>query len=189
MKAAFVVFDGMTLLDFAGAYDALTRLRSMRFLPRFDWEVCARDASVRDDHGLEMTATHVASSLDGFDLLVVAGGISTRQLVHDADFVAWIRSARDVPLKSSVCTGSLLLGAAGFLSGHRATTHVQAFGDLARYCREVVPDRIVDEGRVVTAGGVSASIDLGLHLVGRIAGDETREAIASQMDYKSSLDP
>jgi len=88
-----------------------------------------------------------------------------------------------VKLKTSVCTGALLLGSAGFLAGKRATTHPNAFEELKPYCTVVENRRIVDEGSVVTARGVSSSLDLGLHLVERIAGREARTRIAKQMDY------
>jgi cyclohexyl-isocyanide hydratase len=96
-------------------------------------------------------------------------------------------------LKVSVCTGSLLLGAAGFLRGLTATTHPSALKELEPYCDQVVRQRIVDQGAVVTAGGVSTSIDLGLHLVERLAGAEARARVARQMDYpytaKMGTDP
>ncbi|ULA65161.1 MAG: hypothetical protein LZF86_190463 [Nitrospira sp.] len=82
-----------------------------------------------------------------------------------------------------VCTDALLLGAAGFLEGKRATTHATALNELTPYCATVVQDRIVDEGNVVTAGGVASSIDLGLHIVERLAGPEARARIATQMAY------
>jgi transcriptional regulator GlxA family with amidase domain len=77
----------------------------------------------------------------------------------------------------------LLLGAAGFLEGRRATTHRSAFQELAKYCLTVVDDRVVDEGDVVTARGVTSALDLGLHLVERFAGTDTQEQIRRQMDY------
>ena len=86
-------------------------------------------------------------------------------------------------LKTSVCTGALLLGSAGFLAGKRATTHPNAFDELKPYCDAVVDQRVVDEGGVVTARGVTSSIDLGLHLVQRLAGSEARVGIAKQVDY------
>jgi cyclohexyl-isocyanide hydratase len=82
-----------------------------------------------------------------------------------------------VPLKVSVCTGALLLGAAGFLQGRRATTHPSVYKELEPYCGMVVRERVVDEGDVITAGGVSASIDLGLHLVERLAAPMRAEAL------------
>jgi transcriptional regulator GlxA family with amidase domain len=84
-----------------------------------------------------------------------------------------------------VCTGALLIGKAGHLEGLRATTHHNAFDLLRPLCREVVTDRrIVDEGRVVTAAGVTSALDLGLHLVGKFWGDEARARIAAQIEYR-----
>ena len=93
-----------------------------------------------------------------------------------------------MPLKASVCTGALLLGAAGFLAGKSATTHPSALRELEPYCGEVRTDRVVDAGGVVTAGGVTAGIDLGLHLVRRLAGTEACRRIARQMDYPHLAD-
>lgn len=186
MKAAFVVFDNMTTLDFIGFYDAVTRLKTMKFVDDFSWKICARQPQVSDDRGLKMAADTVGESLAGYDLLFIPGGFGTRPLQHDRDFVEWIASAKDVPLKTSVCTGSLLLGAAGFLKGKRATTHPGAYKELEPYCATVLQQRIVDEGNVVTGGGVSTSIDLGLHLVQRLAGADARARIARQMDYPYS---
>ena len=139
-----------------------------------------------DDRGLRVGPDVVNEPLTGYDLLFIPGGFATRSLQHDAAFIAWLKSAASVPLKISVCTGALLLGAAGFLQGRRATTHPSAHAELAPYCRTVVSERVVDEGEVITAGGVSASLDLGLHVVQRLSGRDARERIARQMDYPYS---
>lgn len=183
MKSAFIIFDGITFLDFIGFYDATTRLKSMKIMDGFDWHVCSTKKSVLDDRGLRIEASHVNSSLDAYDMLFVPGGFGTRQLQRDANFIDWLKGASPVPLKVSVCTGALLLGAAGFLKGRRATTHPGVYEDLRPYCGEVVRERIVDEGDLVTAGGVAASIDLGLHIVERLSGPSGRARIAAQMDY------
>jgi cyclohexyl-isocyanide hydratase len=183
MKAAFVVFDRMTSLDFIGFYDPVTRLRSMQIMSDFEWRVCAVRRSVADDRGLRMEADTVAEPLDSYDLLFVPGGFGTRALRNDREFVDWLKTGGSARLKVSVCTGALLLGAAGLLQGRRATTHPSAYRDLEPYCAEVVTDRLVDEGDVITAGGVSAAIDAGLHVVERLAGAEARARIAAQMDY------
>ena len=183
MKAAFVIFDGMTALDFVGFYDPVTRLKSMKIMPDFEWRLCSLTRKVADERGLRVGPDVANEPLAGYDLLFVPGGWATRELQRDAKFVGWLKSAAQVPLKISVCTGALLLGAAGFLEGRRATTHPGAHKELAPYCRTVVAERIVDEGDVVTAGGVSASIDLGLHIVQRLSGVEARQRIARQMDY------
>ena len=183
MKAAFVIFDRLTALDFVGFYDAATRLKSMELRDDFEWRICSTSRSVLDDRGLRMEAALVNEPLDSYDMLFVPGGFGTRELQHDARFVDWLKTARSVPLKISVCTGALLMGAAGFLRGRRATTHPGVYKELEPYCAEVVRERIVDEGDLITAGGVSASIDLGLHVVQRLAGADARERVASQMDY------
>jgi cyclohexyl-isocyanide hydratase len=183
MKAAFVVFDRMTFLDFVGFYDAVTRLKSMKIIEDFDWRICSMAAEVTDDRGLRFRPQVVGESLAGYDMLFVPGGMGTRSLQHDTQFLAWFRSASDAPLKVSVCTGALLLGAAGFLKGKRATTHPNAYQELEPYCASVVRERVVDEGDVITGRGVSSSLDLGLHVVQRLAGAPARDRIAAQMDY------
>lgn len=183
MKSALVVFDGMTMLDFIGFYDAITRLPRMGFMPDMTWNVCALTPQVSDERGLRLLADRVGGSLEGYDLVYLPGGTGTRKLQHDATFVEWLQTAAGAGLKVSVCAGSLLLGAAGFLRGLTATTHPSALKELEPYCAKVVRERIVDQGAVVTAGGVSTSIDLGLHMVERLAGSEARERIARQMDY------
>lgn len=184
MRTAFIIYDGMTTLDFIGAYDALTRLKTMGFREDFAWDVCGIAPDVVDGTGLRISPGRLGGSLAEFDLIVVPGGGGARRLADDPDFINWLQTAGPVPQKASVCSGALLLGAAGFLRGRRATTHRGAMVDLARYCATVLDRRIVDEGDVVTARGVTSSIDLGLYLVERIAGQEVRDKIAWQMDYE-----
>lgn len=183
MRTAFVIFDRMTALDFVGVYDPLSRLRSMDVLPDFEWRVCAPTEFVTDDRGLRFQADSVGETLDGFDLVVVPGGKGTRTLQHDTAFIQWLQTAKSASLKASVCTGALLLGAAGFLTGRPATTHPNAYSELALYCGQVLEERVVDSGDVVTARGVTAAIDLGLYLVARLAGAEAQGRVARQMDY------
>ncbi len=183
MRIAFVIYERMTTLDFLGVYDALTRLRTMGFRDDVEWDICARTPDVHDNAGLHLVPTRVNEPLRGYDLLVVPGGVTSRKLADDAAMIEWMRTAADTPLKASVCTGALLLGAAGFLVGRRATTHPTAFDDLRNYCTEVVDERVVDTGDVITARGVTSSIDLGLYLVQRFNGREVRQRIQRQMDY------
>jgi cyclohexyl-isocyanide hydratase len=186
MKAALIVFDRMTYLDFVGFYDPLTRLKSMNVMPDFEWRILSNRPQVADDRGpagMKMVPDAVLEPLGGYDLVYVPGGMGTRPLQHDREFVDWLKTAAPAKLKVSVCTGALLLGAAGFLAGKRATTHPGALKDLERYCDKVLTDRIVDEGSVITGGGVSASLDLGLHVVQKLAGAEARSRIAAQMCY------
>src|SRR5262245_24074012 len=158
MRAAFVLFDHLTALDFIGVYDPVTRLRSMKLLPEFEWDLCGLSAEVTDDRGLRMAVGVVGQPLSDYNLLVVPGGRGTRQLCSNTAFIEWLRSAERVPLKASVCTGSLLLGAAGFLRGLRATTHPAAFDKLAAYCEVHRGSRVLDAGAIVTSRGVTAGI-------------------------------
>src|SRR4051812_45371790 len=107
MKAAFVIFDRRTALDFVGAFDPLGRLRTMGELPDFEWAVCATSGTVVDDRGLRFLPDAVGAFLAGFDLLVVPGGHGTRALQQSPAFLDWLRTAAGVPLKASVCTGAL----------------------------------------------------------------------------------
>ncbi|MDP3090865.1 MAG: DJ-1/PfpI family protein [Nitrospira sp.] len=183
MNIAFVVFDRMTTLDFIGFYDPLTRLKSMQIIDDFEWRICALTKDVVDDRGLRIEVTAVAEPLDSYDILFVPGGIGTRSLQHNKHFVDWLKTAGSIPLKVSCCTGALLLGAAGFLRGKRATTHPTALQELSPYCREVVRERVVDEGGIITAGGVASAIDAGLYVVQRLAGEDAKRRVAAQMDY------
>ena len=116
-------------------------------------------------------------------MVVLPGGFATRTLVDDADLIGWIRTAERCRYKVSVCSGALLWGAAGFLRGRRVTTHPDARKQLASYGAQVAHERIVDDGDVITCGGVTAAIDLGLYLTEKFAETEARARIATQMDY------
>jgi transcriptional regulator GlxA family with amidase domain len=185
MRFAFVIFDGMTALDFIGVYDPLTRLKTMGFLPDLGWDLCAPSAEVVDGTGLKFQATVIAKPLEGYDLVFVPGGWSTRELVHHPDFIAWIATAGRSSLIASVCTGALLLGAAGLLKGKAATTHPRAFDLLKPSCAEVINRRVADSGDVITARGVTSSIDLGLYLCEKFSNANVRIKIQDQMDYNA----
>ncbi len=184
MRIAFVIFDGMTALDFVGVWDPVTRLKSMGYMPDLEWEICALNTPVRDGAGLALIPTRVGESLAGYDMVIVPGGWATRRLMHDEAFITWIRTAQDAQYKVSVCTGALLMGAAGVLASKRATTHHTAFELLRPFCTIVEDQRIVDEGFVISAGGVTSSIDLGLYLCDKFAGADARRAIARQIESK-----
>jgi transcriptional regulator GlxA family with amidase domain len=189
MKAAFILFDRMTFLDFIGFYDAVTRLKTMKIQEDFSWRTCAMRKGISDDRNLRVEVDSVGESLAGYDMLFVPGGFGTRALQRDKAFVEWLQTASGAPLKISVCTGALLLGAAGFLKGLRATTHPSAYKELEPYCETVLQERVVDEGLIITGRGVSTSIDLGLHVVERLAGAEARARVATQMDYPYRWNP
>jgi putative intracellular protease/amidase/uncharacterized protein (DUF952 family) len=187
-KIGLVAFSGMTLLDLVGPLDALSRIASMGFDETTVCEVFAlawdEDGRVWSACGLDVRAARLRPPLDEFDLLVVPGGPGARRLEDDPDVAEYLSDYPENRLVASVCTGALLLGAAGRLGGRRATTHASAMADLARLGATPVAERVVDEGQLVTAAGVTAGIELGLHLVERLMGAEVRARIAAQMEAR-----
>ena len=184
MKIAYVLFEELTSLDFVGFYDPIQRLRSQGYVPDLETTVCALTPTVRDNFGLEIKAAAVAPDLSAFDLIFLPGGFGTRALQTDPTMMEWLATAADVPYKVSVCTGSLLLGAAGFLRGRRATTHFNEYDALRPYCAEVVKQEVVvADGDVITAGAVASSLPLGLYVCERLAGAEAAEQVRRSMAY------
>ena len=182
---AFLIFPGLTFLDFIGGYDSLRRVAGMGIDKEVTHRIIGTEASIVDDSGLCVTPHGVYEDLAPFDLLYVPGGFGTRPLMNDTRFIDYLTTWGTERPVASVCTGALLLGRAGYLAGLRATTHHNAYDALRPFCREVVTDRrVVDEGRVVTAGGVSSSLDLGLYLVEKHWGADARTTIAAQMAYR-----
>lgn len=185
MQIAFLLYDDLTLLDFIGFYDPITRLRSMKFLPELSWRICATKAMITDSFGLHIRVDQVSPDLSEFDAIFVPGGLGSRPLQSDNDFIAWLQTAAPVPWKISVCTGSLLLGAAGFLKDKKATTHFDEYETLGNYCGEVIRERIVTDGQIITGGAVATSLDLGLYMCEQWAGQEAARAIQARMNYKA----
>jgi len=183
-RIAFLVFPQITFLDLVGGYDALRRVATLGVDPGVKHRIIGTAAEIVDESGLVIKPDGIYEDLGDFDLLYVPGGFGTRRLVDDERCIAYLRSWGSTRPVASVCTGSLLLGRAGYLIGKRATTNHNAFELLRPYCKEVVSDRVVDEGLVVTAGGVTSSLDLGLYLVEKFWGQPAREKISRQMEYR-----
>jgi transcriptional regulator GlxA family with amidase domain len=183
VKIAFVLYDGVTLLDFAGAYDPLTRLKTMGFVPGLEYITCARGEWIQSSEGMMLKPDSVSPDLSGFDYLVIPGGNGVMDQMKDKIFLSWLSVPPGSTVVAAVCGGALIIGAAGLLRNRRATTHPALRGALTNFAREVSGDRIVEDDLVITAGGVTAAIDMGLYLCERIAGREVREKIQKQMDY------
>ena len=184
MKIAYVLFNGLTVLDFVGIYDALSRLRALNYILDLEWDLCSFTDKVVDSFGLEILPDKVKNDLSGYDVIIVPGGFGTRELQFDTDFIDWLKTSEKVKTKTSVCTGSLLLGAAGFLKDKKATTNYQSYRELKPYCKIVVEDRIVEDGNIITAGAVSTSLNLGLYLCEKWAGPQAAEEIRRKMDFR-----
>ncbi len=180
MDVAIPIFDGITALDAIGPYEVLSRLPDTRV----DF-IAKEPGPKRTGNGmLSLTADRSLSDVRHPEVIVVPGGHGTRPLMHDEELLAWLRVAHDTSQwTTSVCTGALLLGAAGLLDGLEATTHWRVLGQLAELGAIPVSRRVVQQGKVITAAGVSSGIDMALTLAARIAGEDVARAIQLAIEY------
>lgn len=180
MDIAILLFARFTALDAVGPYEVL------RNLPGAKVTFVAREAGpVRTDSGmLAITADAAMRDVTAADVLVVPGGPGQADLMEDAEALDWVRAIdQTTTWTTSVCTGSLVLAAAGLLEGKQATSHWTALEHLPRYGAEPTLQRVVEQGKVITAAGVSAGIDMGLRLAAKIAGDDVAMAIQLGIEY------
>jgi len=183
MKIAYILFDGITLLDFIGVYDPIKNIKTKKYMDDLVWDLCATTKSIKDSFGLEMIVDKVKPDLSDYDMIIVPGGYGTRKLQYDTTFIDWLKTAAGVPYIIAICTGSLLIGAAGFLKGKLATTNFNEYDSLRKYCDKVLEDRIVDDQNTITTGAVASSLDLGLYICKKLLGEEKAEDIRKGMDY------
>jgi len=179
MDIVIPVFDDFTALDAIGPYEVLSRIGGrVRFAGR---EV----GPVRTDNGMLRILAEVSlEEAAAPDVVVVPGGVGVRALTTDRVWVEWLRGVHATTTwTTSVCTGSLLLGAAGILDGLRATSHWLELETLRGYGAQPTGERVVEQGKVITAAGVSAGIDMALTLAARIAGQDTAMAIQLGIEY------
>jgi transcriptional regulator GlxA family with amidase domain len=180
MDIAIPLFDRFTALDAIGPYETLSRLPGARVT-----FVAAQPGPVATDNRmLSLVAERALSDLPSPDIVVVPGGIGTRAMMNDEELVDWVRTAHETTeWTCSVCTGSLVLGAAGLLDGLEATTHWMAMETLASTGARPTGRRVVEQGKIITAAGVSSGIDMGLTLAAKIAGDTIAQAIQLGIEY------
>jgi transcriptional regulator GlxA family with amidase domain len=180
MQIAILIFDKLTALDAIGPYEVL------RSVP--GWEVkfvAPAKGEVRTDSGaLGLSADYSLDEVTEADIVLVPGGEGNRPLMKDETVLSWLRDIdRATKWTTSVCTGSLVLGAAGLLEGKRATCHWAFLEQLRAFGADPVGGRFVQDGKVVTAAGVSAGIDMALHLVGQEVGPEVAQAVQLGIEY------
>jgi putative intracellular protease/amidase len=180
-QIAIVVYPGFTALDFIGPYEVLHRLpdTEVRFLWHEPGPITADSAS------LVIGATHSFDETPSPDVILVPGGPTTVETARDEKLLDWLRTAHQTATwTTSVCSGSLILAAAGLLDGKRATSHWSVLALLKTMGVKAVGDeRVVHEGKIVSSAGVSAGIDLALWLAGEIGGEERAKAIQLGIEY------
>ena len=180
MQIAIPLYDGFTALDAVGPYEVLSRLPGAEV--RF---AAVEPGPKKTDNGaLTIVADAALDEVPEPEIVMVPGGLATRDLVDDERLVGWIARAHESSeWTTSVCTGALLLGAAGVLKGLEATTHWLELDALESFGAEPTGRRVVEQGKVVTAAGVSSGIDMGLVLATKIAGEDTAKAIQLMIEY------
>ena len=180
MRIVIPIYDRFTALDAVGPYEVLSRLPEAEVT-----FVAAKAGPVRTDVGsLAITADAALDDIDSADVVTVPGGPGTRELMTDPQLIAWIQRIHPTTQwTTSVCTGSLLLGAAGLLTGLKATTHWSCVDLLNSTGASYVEERVVIEDKIVTAQGVSAGIDMALTLAAKIAGDDLAQLIQLGIEY------
>ncbi len=188
-NVGILLFDDVEVLDFAGPFEvfSVTGRRGGGEPPFNVYTLAGKAGPVIARNGLAVVPHFTLEDCPPPEILVVPGGFGTRRELHNAPLIDWIAGqAARADLTLSVCTGALLLGKAGLLGGLHVTTH-RAGLDLLR---ELVPDatvtwgeRFIDNGAVITSGGISAGIDMALYVVARLLGDEVARETADYMEY------
>ena len=187
MKAGHVIYSDMTECEFVSAHECLSKVWQLDFPSPPENHVIGVTPEVLGWNGIIIQPHHhfVDVDLSEYDLLVVPGGWASRTVRYNADFVSWLKTWDRQKTIAACCSGALILAEAGFLSGKRATTHTLALETLGKYeCVEVRKERVIEDGNVITAGGIMAAYDLGLYLVEKFWGEEARRAVAHQDEYR-----
>ena len=181
MQIAIALYPAFTALDAMGPYQVLVHL------PGTELVLCAEQAGVLDDENglLHLRVDRTFDEVPAPDVLVVPGGTITRRMAREGGrIVDWIRDVHaTTTYTTSVCTGALLLGAAGLLDGLDATTHWGAYEELASFGARPTEQRVVRQGKIFTAAGVSSGIDLALTLAAELQGPEVAQAIQLGIEY------
>ena len=187
LRIGVFVFDDAEELDVVGPFEVLAAWAALSALRPEVLTFSADGAGVRLAKGLRIVPDVSADEVTPLHVLVYPGGRGTRALTRDWAHLDWLRTLRtEVPLLASVCTGALVLAAAGLLAGRPATTHWGAFDELAAIDPSVMLDteaRFVDDGDVITAAGVSAGIDMALHLVARLESRDVARQVRRAIQY------
>lgn len=187
-NTAILIFDNVEALDFTGPFEVFSVADELTEKNLFKvFTVAETPGTIRTNNGLKIVPEHTFESAPAPDILIVPGGFGVRALLNKPSVLEWIRiRAKRAEIIASVCTGALVLAKVGLLDGQPATTHYLRHDAL----RELAPTAIIhedkrflDNGHIATSAGISAGIDLSLHLVARLQGVDTAEETARHMEY------
>ncbi|MDY7024523.1 MAG: DJ-1/PfpI family protein [Cyanobacteriota bacterium] len=187
-KVAILLFGEVEVLDFAGPFEVFSiTLNSEQKQPFQVYTVAETKDAIRARNGLSVNPEYTLTDCPSPDIVIIPGGFGSREAMKRSPILDWVKSCSEkAEFVLSVCTGSLILASSGLLEGLSATTHHLAFDSL----REVAPNttvvtnqRFVDQGKILTSGGISAGIDLSLYVVAKILGQETAIKTTEYMEY------
>jgi len=179
MQIAILLFDEITVLDAVGPYEVLSRIPGATVT----W-VASTPGLKKAKGGLSLMADHQLDDVARPQIILLPGGSGVDEVMKDSSVIRWIRTAHETSLfTTAVCTGTLVLGAAGLLKGLTATTHWNYRERLSEFGAEVRSERVVRDGKIVTAAGVSAGLDMALRLVQWMAGGKVAQAIQLGIEY------
>jgi len=178
-RLAILLYDGYTALDVIGPYDVLSKLPDM--------EVCmvaVKKGAYRDPKGLQLLAGYTLEEMEHPDILLIPGGFGLDSILNDQKIIQWVQNAYTTSKWTvAVCTGSLLLGAAGLLQGRKATTHWRHKERLTQYGAIPQNERYIKEGKIITSAGVSAGIDMSLYLLSLIKDEKYAKTVQLAIEY------
>ncbi|MCA9130182.1 MAG: DJ-1/PfpI family protein [Planctomycetales bacterium] len=187
-NVAILIFDDIEILDFCGPYEVFSVANRDAKYQLFNVYTVAKTNFITARGGLTVRRHFGLSDSPQADLLLVPGGVGVRALLDDSSVIEWVARQSAVARHTvSVCTGALLLGRCGLLDGRPVTTHHRCFDELSRIApRAQIRKncRFVDDGRLMTSAGISAGIDMSLHIVGRLVGPEIAAEVAGRMEYE-----
>ena len=191
-QVGILLFDEVEVLDFAGPFEVFSLARDFNQEALFQVHTITENGQmIRARNGLKVLPDYNFSNCPQLDILLVPGGYGAEEIeIYNESLLSWItEKAQQVEILASVCTGALLLAQAGFLKGKKATTHWMDLEKLANFPEVDVQKetKYVEDGKVITSGGISAGIDMSFYLVAKLYGVETALATAKRMEYDISL--
>lgn len=179
MNIAILLFDNYTALDIVGPYEVLSKLPASKIL-----FTALKPGIYKDGKGMQITADYSLNEIKEPEILLVPGGFGIDALLDNKEVLDWVRAVHEKSIwTTSVCSGSLLLASAGILNGKKATTHWNRFDQLKKYPVEVISERYVRDGKIITSAGVSAGIDMALYLTGIAFSEKLAQVIQLSMEY------
>jgi len=179
LKIAILLFDNYTALDVVGPYEVLSKIPNSKI-----YMVAVKPGLYKDIKGLQMSADYSLKDIENPDILVIPGGFGIDSVLNNQDIINWIQNAHKTSTWTvSVCSGALLLGAAGILKDCKATTHWNRKEELIKYGAILQNERYVKDGKVITSAGVSAGIDMSLYLLSLVVNENYAKAVQLGMEY------